>query len=288
MNCSALAESLLESELFGHVKGAFTGAIANKIGRFELADGGTIFLDEIGDISPLIQLKLLRVLETHEFERVGHSKPTRVDVRILAATNKDLWKRVSEGQFRDDLYYRLKVVTIHLPPLRDRRDDVPLLVEHFVNKFRTETGKAVEGPTPEAMAAFMNYHSPGNIRELENAIEHAFVCCPGGCFGLDDLPEEIRAGRLLPPGSAIRSGGGALHGSIMEAERSAIINALGQTNGNLAKAAWILGIARNTLWRKMRQYNLGVPDPRRSQTIPGCETGVAEASRRRTHEDEKT
>lgn len=250
VNCSALAETLLESELFGHVKGAFTGATYNKVGRFELADGGTIFLDEIGDVSPLIQLKLLRVLQEKVFERVGESKPRKVDVRVIAATNKNLKKLVEEGRFRDDLYYRLNVVRISLPPLRERKDDIPLLVEHFVQKFDQELGRRILGPTKEAMAALLAYGWPGNVRELENAIEHAFVCCRGRRFTLDDLPEEIRgkeaqAGKRRP--------------SSLKQEKEAIVQALREAGGNRSQAARALGINRTTLWRKLKQYGLAAP-----------------------------
>jgi len=250
VSCAALPETLLESELFGHVKGAFTGATANKVGRFEAANGGTIFLDEIGDISPLIQLKLLRVLQEHEFERVGESTPRRVDVRVIAATNKDLAQLVREGRFRNDLYYRLKVVPIHLPPLRDRRDDIPLLVDHFVKRFRRETGKAIEGPSEEAMAALLAYSWPGNVRELENAIEHAFVCCPGGRFTSEHLPTEVRAA----PGTS--AGASVPPDSLEAAEREALIRALQKAGGNQAAVAQALGLARNTLWRKLKNYGI--------------------------------
>ncbi len=250
VSCAALPETLLESELFGHVKGAFTGATSNKVGRFEAADGGTIFLDEIGDISPLIQLKLLRVLQEHAFERVGESTPRRVDVRVIAATNKDLAGLVREGQFRNDLYYRLKVVPIHLPLLRERRDDIPLLGEHFVKKFRQETGKVIEGPTEEAMAALLAYAWPGNVRELENAIEHAFVSCPGGRFGLDHLPAEVRTtGTISTPDSSPPN-------PLEAAEREALIRALREEGGDQAAAARALGLARNTLWRKLKKYGI--------------------------------
>ncbi len=253
VSCAALPETLLESELFGHVKGAFTGATYNKVGRFDAADGGTIFLDEIGDISPHIQLKLLRVLQEHEFERVGESKPRRVDVRVIAATNKDLPRLVREERFRDDLYYRLKVVPIHLPPLRDRRDDIPLLVEHSVKKFRGETGRAIEGPTEGAIAALLAYAWPGNVRELENAVEHAFVCGKGARFGPEDLPVEVRLS-LQPP-----TEGGTPLNVKEQVERDAIVRALREAQGDRGAAARALGMARNTLWRKLRKYEI---DPR--------------------------
>jgi len=250
VNCSALVETLLESELFGHVKGAFTGATYKKIGRFELADGGTIFLDEIGDVSPMIQLKLLRVLQEKEFEPVGEGKPRKVDVRVIAASNKDLWKLVQEGQFRDDLYYRLKVVTICLPLLRERRDDIALLVQHFVEKFNRETGKKILGGTREAIAALMTYSWPGNVRELGNAIEHAFVLCKGRWFTLEDLPIEIHKGgvsyQIGVPGAPDEE----------EAERLRILEALKAVRGQPSEAARQLGISRTTLWRKLKKFRI--------------------------------
>jgi len=249
VNCSALAETLLESELFGHVKGAFTGAIRDKVGRFELAHGGTIFLDEIGDISPLIQLKLLRVIEEKEFERVGESKTRRVDVRIIAATNKPLKALMEQGHFREDLYYRLKVIPIVLPPLRERKEDIFLLVNHFVEKFRKETGKSIRGPTEDALAALLDYPWPGNVRELENAIEHAFVRCRGGEFSLEDLPQELRRVELSQP---LREQ--QLHSP--ETEKEMILQLLRDARWNRSEAARKLGIGRTTLWRKMKGYNL--------------------------------
>ncbi|MFW5802997.1 MAG: sigma-54 interaction domain-containing protein [Verrucomicrobiota bacterium] len=192
VNCGALTETILESELFGHVKGAFTGAYRDRIGRFEAADGGTLFLDEIADITPMLQVKLLRVLQEHEFERVGDSVTRRADVRVIAASNRDLTTRVRQGEFREDLYYRLRVFPITMPPLRERIDDVPLLVRHFIQKFRKSTGKPIEELDHEAMRAVMDYCWPGNVRELENAIEHAFVTCQTTAIGLFDLPQELR------------------------------------------------------------------------------------------------
>ncbi len=252
VHCSALVETLLESELFGHVKGAFTGATYTKVGRFELADRGTIFLDEIGDVSPAIQLKLLRVLQEKEFERVGESKPHSVDVRVVAATNKDLWGLLREGRFRDDLYYRLKVVTIDLPPLRERRDDIPLLAEHFVEKFNREMGKKILGGTKEAMAALMAYSWSGNIRELENAIEHAFVLCKGRWFTLEDLPPEIAktefSGPTVIPDVPADE----------DAERLRILETLKAAGGRPTETARQLGISRTTLWRKLKKYQIAV------------------------------
>ena len=250
VNCSALAESLLESELFGHVKGAFTGAIKDKEGRFQAANGGTIFLDEIGDISPLIQLKLLRVLQEKVFECVGESVPRKVDVRVIASTNKDLKEKVKKGEFREDLYYRLKVVEIYLPPLRERLEDIPLLVEHFINFFNQRFKKKIEGISNEVLNKFMNYLWPGKIRELEHVIEHAFVLCHGRVITNDHLPLEIRS--YAGPEKFVEPKG---H---LKDRRTAqdILNALNRTGWNKAKAARLLRISRQTVYRKISQYKL--------------------------------
>lgn len=251
VNCSALPETLLESELFGHVRGAFTGAVADKMGRFEAADGGTIFLDEIGDISPLVQLKLLRVVQEREFERVGGRKTIRVNVRIIAATNKSLKQLVKGGLFREDLYYRLRVVPITLPPLRERREDIPLLVNHFTEKFRATTGKPISGATDSALAAMLDYDWPGNVRELENAIEYAFVRCQREQIHLTDLPKELSEGERL--GLIKRSEAEPLH---PQEEKSMILQALKDANGNKAKAARLLGMGRTTLYKRLRAYGI--------------------------------
>jgi two-component system, NtrC family, response regulator HydG len=192
VNCSALSESLLESELFGHVKGAYTGAVKDRTGRFEEAEGGTIFLDEIGELSPFIQVKLLRVLQEREVERVGDSLKKKIDIRIITATHRDLLGMVVEGNFREDLYYRLKVFPINLPPLRSRKDDIPLLVSSFVDKMNQKTGKQIKELSPSTMKLLLDYHWPGNVRELENTIEHAFVLCNSPIIDTDDLPREIQ------------------------------------------------------------------------------------------------
>ncbi|MCI0371729.1 MAG: sigma 54-interacting transcriptional regulator [candidate division NC10 bacterium] len=247
VNCSALAESLLESELFGHVKGAFTGAIAQKVGRFEAADGGTIFLDEIGDLSHFIQLKLLRVIQEREFERVGSSRPIRTDVRLISATNKDLSRLVAAGRFREDLYYRLKVVPITLPPLRERREDIPLLVHTFLARFSQTLGKSVRGLTRRALDALRRHSWPGNVRELEHAIEHACIRCQGDLIGLADLPREFR-------GSAVH----AEEAAGIDPERQVVLEQqllerlLRQNGGNRSKTAQMLGIGRTTLWRRLK------------------------------------
>ena len=247
VNCSALPESLLESELFGHVRGAFTGAIRDNVGRFHKADGGTIFLDEVGDISPIIQLKLLRVLEDREFERVGSSTPTRVDVRLIAATNRNLTEKVSLGELREDLYYRLKVVEIRLPPLRDRREDIPFLVEHFRSRFNAKFKKSIEAISSDVLKAFLKYPWPGNVRELEHTLEHAFVLCTQNIITFDHLPSDF----MSAPGIEHRSAE-----ETQEAGSRAILQALDKTAWNKAKAARLLGIDRVTLYRKMKRYNL--------------------------------
>jgi len=263
VSCAALAESLLESELFGHVKGAFTGAASAKVGRFELADGGTLFLDEIGEVSPALQVKLLRVLQEHAFERVGEARARSVDVRIVAATNRDLRQLIAGGKFREDLYYRLNVVPIFLPPLRERRDDVPLLVGHFVERFRKETGKPITSVTPDAMSALLDYAWPGNVRELENAIEHAFVRCPGTEIAPAHLPQEVRGAPRQPDAAgatrlrgAEDAPGRAAAASADRGERERIIRALNETGWNRAAAARRLGLSRVTLWRKIQEYGI--------------------------------
>jgi PAS domain S-box-containing protein len=244
VNCSALTESLLESELFGHVKGAFTGAIHDKQGRFQAADQGTILLDEIGDISPLIQLKLLRVLQEKVFERVGESNPQKVDVRIIASTNKDLKEKVRKGEFREDLYYRLKVVEVSMPPLRERLEDIPLLVDHFREMFNKRFQKEIDGLSNEVLNKFMSYHWPGNVRELEHVIEHAFVLCRGRVITLEHIPSEVKdygsSDKIMRQKNYVR-------GKISAQE---ILKVLNETGGNKAKAARLLGISRPTLYRK--------------------------------------
>ncbi|WP_035105613.1 sigma-54-dependent Fis family transcriptional regulator [Desulfohalovibrio reitneri] len=253
VNCSALTENLLESELFGHVKGAFTGATQDKVGRFQAAEGGTIFLDEIGDISPRIQLKLLRGLERKEFERVGDSRTYRVDTRVVAATNVDLLQKVKSGEFREDLYYRLKVVTVRLPPLRERKEDIPPLVEHFLEEFRGAFGKELEGVDENAMAQFMRYSWPGNVRELKHAMEHACILSRDSRIAVADLPQELQeqvSGQpeAGPAPSTSRKPAGL--------EREDILRALRETGGNKAKAARVLGISRRTLYRKMDELRV--------------------------------
>ncbi len=250
VNCSALAENLLESELFGHVKGAFTGAVRDKIGRFQMADGGTIFLDEIGDISARIQLKLLRVLEDKKFEKVGDSSPVEVDVRVIAVTNCDLREKVRKGEFREDLYYRLKVIEVVLPPLRERREDIPLLVDHFCKLFNKRYKKNIQSISGEASNKVMAYPWPGNIRELEHAIEHAFVLCRGRTIEIDHLPSEVKEYSKVKSYEDKEEAGD---------ERQKIFQALNDTDWNKAKTARLLGISRPTLYQKINQFKLTRP-----------------------------
>ncbi|NCC05569.1 MAG: sigma-54-dependent Fis family transcriptional regulator [Proteobacteria bacterium] len=246
VNCSALPESLLESELFGHVKGAFTGAIKDSEGRFQKANGGTIFFDEIGDLSPMVQLKLLRVLEEREFERVGSSATVKANVRVIAATNKNLLEQVSQGILREDLYYRLKVVEIKLPPLRTRTEDIPLLVDHFCERFNAKFKKSIKSVSSDVFQAFLKYSWPGNVRELEHTMEHAFVLCNKSVITYDDLPSDFMklAGvrRSRPEAQSDDAG--------------AVLAALNNTDWNKAKAARLLGIDRVTLYRKIKRYGL--------------------------------
>lgn len=255
VNCGALAEGVLESELFGHVKGAFTGAYYDKPGRFELADKGTIFLDEIGDISPSLQVKLLRVLQEEEFERVGGTKSIKVDVRIIAATNRDLYRAVKEGHFRDDLFYRLRVIPIQVPPLRERKDDIPILINHFINKFNGEMKKNINNISPKAMEVLLGYDYPGNVRELENIIEHAFVCCHSNTILIEHLPKDIfKKERALVEGSALGKE------TLQEVEKELIVKMLTQSNWRYKEASERLGISRTTLWRKIKEYGLTKPN----------------------------
>ncbi len=247
VNCAALQESLLESELFGHVKGAFTGAIEDKAGRFQKADGGTIFLDEIGDISGGVQLKLLRVIQEREFERVGDSTPVKVDVRVVTATNKDLRKKVTSGEFREDLYYRLKVVEINMPPLRENREDIPLLAKHFLEKFNRKLNKKIDSVSDEVMKVILDHTWPGNIRELEHTIEHAFVVCRQNIITVDDLPADL---------NETFSDGADSPGDNKNKESKAILLALEKTGWNISRAARLMGMSRPTIYRKIKENNL--------------------------------
>jgi len=246
VNCSALQENLLESELFGHVKGAFSGAFEHKTGRFEKADGGTIFLDEIGDTSQGVQIKLLRVLQEKEFERVGDSTPVKVDVRVVTATNQDLRKKVRLGEFREDLYYRLKVVEIGLPPLRENREDLPLLVDHFLKKINKKIHKNIETVSTEVMQIFDDYNWPGNIRELEHTIEYAFIQCKHNIIKVNDLPSEFK----IPLELELSSNDKKIN------DIDSIIKALKKSGWNKSKAARLLGISRPTMYKKMKELDI--------------------------------
>jgi two-component system response regulator HydG len=252
IDCSAYPATLLESELFGHEKGAFTGALRQKSGRFEQADGGTVFLDEIGEIPLSAQIKLLRVLQTQTFERVGGEKSLSVDVRILAATNRNLLEEVRKGQFREDLYYRLNVIPIHLPPLKQRRNDVPLLARHFLRRFALSHGKPLESLSPEAMGLLLDHSWPGNVRELENTIEHAVVLAKGPRIGVADLPASIRS--LTAAAQPSERGS-----TFADHERTLLREAMEQCGWNKKKAAHRLGISRSTLYEKLKKHRIVPP-----------------------------
>ncbi len=251
VNCSALAESLLESELFGHEKAAFTGAVTSKVGRFELAKGGTLFLDEIGDLKPALQVKLLRVLEQKVFERVGGTRLIPMQARIISATNRDLKQALADGSLREDLFYRLRTVPLHLPPLRRRRDDIPLLVNHFIAKLNAQYGKEVRAVDPKVMRLFQQYSWPGNVRELERVMEHAFVFVKGPVIFMKNLPsleefmnERRPAGEERPPEPE------------QEQRRRQVLEALRRSGGRRREAAELLGISRTSLWRRMKELGL--------------------------------
>ena len=251
VNCSALAETLLESELFGHAKGSFTGAVNAKVGRFELAKGGTLFLDEIGDIKPEIQIKLLRVLEERVFERVGGIRTIPMDTRIIAATNKKLTEEVSKGRFREDLYYRLRTVPLYLPPLRERKSDIPLLIDYFVTKFNKTYGKKVRGVDPKVLKKLNRYSWPGNIRELERIIEYAFVFVKGPIITTSHLPEFRDS-----PDTRLTTALERSNNILWEDEKIALEKTLKETKGRRDEAARLLGISRTSLWRKMKAHGL--------------------------------
>jgi two-component system, NtrC family, response regulator AtoC len=253
VHAAALSPSLLESELFGHEKGAFTGAVERRIGRFEMADGGTLFLDEVSEIDPAMQVKILRVLEGRTFERVGASKTIQVDVRLVAATNKDLKKLVTEGKFRDDLYYRLSVVAVNLPALRERREDIPLLIDAFIRQCSADNAKPVREITQEAVNMLMAYDWPGNVRELRNTIEQMVVLSRGERLTLRDVPAAIRAGADLTKIAVVRPGATL---TVEEAERQLIVQALKEMNGNRTRAANRIGMSRRTMHRKLKKYGL--------------------------------
>jgi len=254
VHCAALSSSLLESELFGHEKGAFTGAVSLRRGRFELASGGTLFLDEIGEIDQNIQIKLLRVLQEKKFERVGGEKTVEVDVRLVTATNRDLKAEIEKGNFREDLYFRLNVVNIHVPPLRERKDDIPVLAAAFLKEFAQENGKTIEGIHEKVRSRLYAYEWPGNIRELRNCIESAVVMCQSNVIGIDDLPPPLRGG----------SDEGWIHirlgASMEECEKIIIRDTISHCQGNKTKAADMLEIGRKTLLRKLADYDPEEPE----------------------------
>ncbi|KFO67373.1 transcriptional regulator [Smithella sp. SCADC] len=252
VNCGTLHENLLESELFGHEKGSFTGASSRRIGRFEEADGGTLFLDEIGELTPAIQVKLLRFLQEREFQRLGSNVNLQVDVRIISATNRDLEEQVKEGTFREDLFYRLKVVTMSLPPLRERKEDLSLLINHFIDKFASENGKNIQGLTAQARDVLLKYDYPGNVRELVNIIERAVVIARNQYITTEDLPFKS----ILPVDDSEKKASGALRDSVDDLEKKLIIEAMEKTQDNQTKAAEILGISERMLRYKLKKYGL--------------------------------
>jgi PAS domain S-box-containing protein len=262
VNCGTLPSTLVESELFGYKRGAFTDARQDKPGRIGLAEGGTVFFDEIGDLAPEVQIKLLRLLQEREYEPLGGVGPVRANVRVVAATNQSLSSLVSAGQFRDDLYLRLAVVRLGVPPLAARREDVPFLVEHFIERFNAKQGKRVQGVTPEAMEILMRHDFPGNARELENVIEYCFVLCRNGLIDVRHLPEDLQARRRAAGQETRRDEPGPLE----QSEANAIRAALRRHDGHLVRVARELGVSRTTLWRKMRKYGIRV----------GGQDGVAE------------
>ena len=253
VNCGALHENLLESELFGHEKGAFTGAAVRRIGRFEEADGGTLFLDEIGELSQAVQVKLLRFLQEHEFQRLGGNQTLHTDVRVISATNRDLGQRVKEGAFREDLFYRLNVVMMSIPPLRERREDIPPLIDHFLKKYAEENGKEIAGLSSEAQDILLKYDYPGNVRELENIIERAVVIARDAVISIEDLPfrEAMEEG---PAGGTSEEG--LLRGSIEELEEKLIVDAMEKAGEHQTRAAELLGISERMLRYKLKKYGL--------------------------------
>jgi transcriptional regulator with GAF, ATPase, and Fis domain len=258
---------VLESELFGHEKGSFTGAMERRRGRFELADGGTLFLDEVGDLPMEVQIKLLRTLQERELERVGGNETIKVDVRVVSATNRNLEKMIEEDEFREDLYYRLNVFPINLPPLRDRLDDLPVLVTHFISKFARQMGIGPAGATPEAMSKLREYNWPGNVRELENIVERAMILAKGSPLGTAHLDFGRRAGTSLAPSQSggvpaiaaspsLVEDGKSLAERLLDSERKEIVAAVEKSRGNIASAARTLGINRSTLYYRLRKHGL--------------------------------
>jgi DNA-binding NtrC family response regulator len=271
LHCAALAETILESELFGHERGAFTGAMARRDGRFQQADGGTLFLDEIGEISPAIQIKLLRFLQEREFERVGGNQTIKVDVRIVAATNRDLAQRVREGRFREDLYYRLNVVTIEMPPLRARPSDIPLLATHFLRKYSSENGKELRGFSDDALERLVRYDWPGNVRELENAVERAVVICRADEIRPQDLSPTITSAHASQP-----DGMPPIPGSTLaEIEKYAILKTLEQVGGSTSRAAEKLGISARKIQYRLHEYSDGSPHAKSTHKAAEAENAEA-------------
>jgi len=262
VNCAALNENLLESELFGHEKGAYTGADRTRIGRFEAAHEGTIFLDEIGDIPPATQVKLLRVLEEKEIERVGDHKPISVDVRIISATNKDLDALIAQETFREDLYFRINVFPLNCPSLCERIEDIPVIVQNFIENNRSKGGKQIAGLTPEAMEALLSYSWPGNVRELRNTVEYAFVLCSGKWIGREHLPPKITANGKRPSANHHQSS------ASWEEERIKLIDTLRRVGGNQSEAARLIGVSRVTIWKRIKKYGIRLD-------AEMAETGVA-------------
>ncbi len=253
VNCAALNESLLESELFGHVKGAFTGAERTRVGRFEAANHGDIFLDEIGDLPLSTQVKLLRVLQEKEIEKVGDHRPITIDVRVLSATNKDLKMLMEEGQFRDDLFYRIGVIPIYLPPLRERHEDIPLLIDTFIHRIHLKTQKPIRGMDKNALELLCKYDWPGNVRELINVIEYAFVLCTGDEIKPEHLPANLTGSPRSLSGKQPNS-----RLQVSSDDRARLLEALKRTGGNKSEAARLLGISRVTLWKRLKKYGIGV------------------------------
>lgn len=256
VNCAAIPETLIESELFGHEKGAFTGAVQRRIGRFEQADGGTLFLDEVGELSPAVQVRLLRFLQQREFQRVGGDRPVRADVRIISATHQDLEAKTRAGTFREDFYYRINVVSMKIPPLRERREDIPLLIEHFIKRFARENGKTMDGMSRQARDLLIRYDYPGNVRELENIIERAVVISRGPILTIQELPFQ-----QAPPTSGAETDGepgrqGSLQQALANLERQMIRDAMNQVGFNQTQAAGLLGLSERMLRYKLKKYNL--------------------------------
>ena len=254
VNCAALNENLLESELFGHIKGAYTGADRTRIGRFEAAHGGSMFLDEVGDIPTSTQVKLLRVLEEKDIERVGDHKPISVDVRVISATNKNLEMLIEQGHFRKDLFFRINVFPINCPPLRDHREDIPMIVQYFIRENNAKTGKKISELTPEAMKVLTQYAWPGNVRELRNAVEYGFVLCAGGAIDVHHLPPRIIS---RPTKNRVEETLGTPAGSRRDM-REELIGVLRRTGGNQSKAARLLDVSRVTIWKRMKKYGIDV------------------------------